>query len=469
MSEVAESPYTILELPAGTKQAFQQYGGGLALWKCKDPEVIISGPAETGKTRTALEKLDALMWKYPGAQAIIVRKTYKSLKTSVLLTFERKVLGAWNPDTGTFDQRKTPVQKLGGEHAEGYLYPNGSRIYLGGMDVPDKVLSSEWDVVYVNQAEELTLNDWEIITTRTTGRAGNMPYAQVMADCNPGAPTHWIRSRAEKGRLKLIESRHEDNPTLFNPTTRQITEQGIRSLSVLDNLTGVRHLRLRLGKWAAAEGVIYEDFDREVHIINQFPVPPDWVRFRAIDFGYTNPFTCQWWTADPDGRLYLYREIYMSHRLVEDHARQINAFSQGERIFATIADHDAEDRATLERYGIPTIAAMKAVSLGIQAVQTRMRKAGDGKPRIFIMAGALVEADPLLLKDKKPVCTEQEIESYIWLPTKDGKPNKEEPKKENDHGMDPMRYLVCYVDGIKPVEEPKPQQRVYVIQDDTEI
>jgi phage terminase large subunit len=470
MSEsVPQAPYIIVESPKGSNQGFQPYGGGLQLWKNKDPEVIISGPAETGKTRTALEKLDALMWKYPGAQAIIVRKTYKSLKTSVLLTFERKVLGAWDAKEGKFDQRKSPVIKLGGEHVEGYQYPNGSHIYLGGMDVPDKVLSSEWDVVYINQAEELTLNDWEIITTRTTGRAGNMPYAQVLADCNPGAPTHWIRARADKGRLKFIESRHEDNPTLYDPVTHEITEQGKRSLSVLDNLTGVRHLRLRLGKWAAAEGVIYEDFDREIHVINSFPIPSDWIRFRAIDFGYTNPFVCQWWAMDPDGRLYLYREIYMTHRLVEDHARKINQLSQGERINASIADHDAEDRATLERYGIPTEAAMKAVSLGIQAVQGRMRKSGDGKPRIFIMAGALVEADPILLNDKKPVCTEQEIESYIWIPTKDGKPNKEAPLKENDHGMDPMRYIVAYVDGIHPVEEPIQEQQVYVINDDTEI
>jgi PBSX family phage terminase large subunit len=449
--------YHIYESPAGPGAGFQPYGGGLTLWKCKDPEVIISGPAETGKTRTALEKLDALMWKYPGARAIIVRKTHKSLGTSVLLTYEFKVL-----------TKDTPVIKMGGIHREGYIYPNGSRVYLGGMDVPEKVLSSEWDVVYINQAEELTLNDWEIITTRTTGRAGNMPYAQVMADCNPGAPMHWIRARAEKGRLTFIESRHEDNPTLFDPVTHQITEQGTRSLTVLDNLTGVRYLRLRLGKWAAAEGVIYEEFDREVHIINPFPIPSDWVKFRAIDFGYTNPFVCQWWAMDPDGRLYLYREIYMTHRLVEDHARQINALSQGERIQATIADHDAEDRATLERYGIPTIAAMKAVTLGIQAVQTRMRKAGDGKPRIFIMSGALVEADPILLNDKKPVCTEQEFESYIWIPTKDGKLNKEAPLKENDHGMDPARYLVCYIDGIKPVDD-KPPQQVYVMNDDYRI
>jgi predicted transcriptional regulator len=41
-----------------------------------------------------------------------------------------------------------------------------------------------------------------------------------------------------------------------------------------------------------------------------------------VDFGYTNPFVMQWWAEDPDGRLYLYREIYRTRRLVEDHAKR---------------------------------------------------------------------------------------------------------------------------------------------------
>lgn len=472
------TPWVVVELPEDAPQGFHPYGAGITLWKYKGQEVVISGPAETGKTRTALEKLDALMWKYPGAQAIIVRKTYKSLKTSVLLTYERKVLGAWNKDgtttirddsghvfkvlKGAFDQSKTPVVKLGGEHVEGYVYPNGSRVFLGGMDVPDKVLSSEWDVVYVNQAEELTLNDWEIISTRTTGRAGNMPYAQMIADCNPGHPTHWILSRPT---LKVIESRHEDNPVLFNQKTGQITEQGKRSLAVLDALTGVRKLRLRYGKWAAAEGVVYEDFDKAVHLIDPFPIPDEWVRVRVIDFGYTNPFVCQWWALDGDGRGYMYREIYMSRLLVEDAAVLINHLSENESIYATVADHDAEDRATLERHGISTVAAMKAVSPGIQAVQSRLKKAGDGKPRLFIMRGALVDVDQNLREVHKPICTEEEIDAYIWKPTKDGTPNKEEPLKKDDHGMDDMRYFVAFVDGVTAGDEVT-EETVTVFEDD---
>jgi hypothetical protein len=91
---------------------------------------------------------------------------------------------------------------------------------------------------------------------------------------------------------------------------------------------------------------------------------------------------------------------------------------QGERIEWTVADHDAEDRATLHGLGIWTIAATKeAVKPGIEAVQKRLRKAGDGKPRLYIMKGCTVSRDPRLIEAKKPASTAEEIGGYIWAPT----------------------------------------------------
>jgi hypothetical protein len=141
--------------------------------------------------------------------------------------------------------------------------------------------------------------------------------------------------------------------------------------------------------------------------------------------------------------LYLYREIYKTRRLVQDHAAQINALSEGETFVATICDHDAEDRATLERYGIRTTAASKAVSVGLQATQARMRVQEDGKPRVFVMRGALVERDIELEERGLPTCTAEEIPGYVWADSK----RKEEPVKEDDHGCDAMRYMVMAVDS----------------------
>jgi PBSX family phage terminase large subunit len=443
------STYQIVELPASATGGFCPRGGAIQLWQCKAPEAMLSGPAETGKTYSALKKLDALAWKYPGAQLAMVRKTYNSMAGTVLQIWTKKILG---PDS--------PVQPFGGEHPQWFDYPNRSRVWVGGLDNPVKVLSGERDAVYVNQAEELSTDDWEVLTTRTTGRAGNMPYAQVFGDCNPDVPTHWIVNRPS---LKVFESRHEDNPVLFDEAGA-ITEQGRRSLAVLDALTGVRKQRYRYGRWVGAEGQVYE-FDKAVHLIDRMPDGWEhWRKIRSIDFGFTNPFVCQWWAIDGDGRMYLYREMYMSGRTVATHLPTINAQTANEYIEATVSDHDAEDRATLaegvkgdhgeiREPGIATVAAYKAVSRGIQAVEDRLKVAADGKPRIFILRDALVEVDEVLRAKHKPLTTEAEFPSYVWQKSVNGRPIKEEPLKVDDHGMDTMRYAVAYVDGLRD-EEP---------------
>ncbi|MFA1538591.1 hypothetical protein [Actinomadura monticuli] len=85
----------------------------------------------------------------------------------------------------------------------------------------------------------------------------------------------------------------------------------------------MRKLRLRDGIWAAVEGIIFENFDEAVHVVDRFPVPEGWTRYWTVDFGYVHAFVLQCWAQDGDGRLYLYREIYRTGRRLEDHARQI--------------------------------------------------------------------------------------------------------------------------------------------------
>ena len=60
--------------------------------------------------------------------------------------------------------------------------------------------------------------------------------------------------------------------------------------------------------------------EQTIHVIDPFPIPSYWRRFRVVDFRYTNPFVCQWWAVDQDGRMYRYRKIYAQQAHGKVHA-----------------------------------------------------------------------------------------------------------------------------------------------------
>lgn len=274
-----------------------------------------------------------------------------------------------------------------------------------------------------------------------------MPYQQIIGDTNPGSPRHWIRRRSTQGTLRMIVSHHRDNPLLYDQRTGLLTPAGVAYMSKLNRLTGVRRDRYKDGLWVQAEGVVYPQFDRETHWVKRITIPANWRRWRVVDFGYTHPFVCSWYAEDHDGRLYLYRELYVVGKLVEDCAKIINTYSQGEVYAGTITDHDAEDRATLEKYlRCATIPAHKSVSDGLQAVAVRLNKAADGRPRVFFFQDALIYRDEALDDEKKPGQTIEEFDSYIWAKDGAGRPLKDTPVKQDDHGMDTLRYMVAHLD-----------------------
>lgn len=420
-------------------------GAARALMACRDKEVLLSGPAGTGKSRACLEKLNVAALKYPGFRGLIVRQVRDTLSSTALETFDKFVI----PElTAT---RAVIYKGASGRKPARYEYNNGSEIWLAGLDKPSKIMSSEFDMIYIQEATEVTVNGWESLTTRL--RSSLMPYRQLIADCNPDSNTHWLNLRCEEGLTTKIESRHEDNPTLANDDGGW-TELGAEYIATLDRLTGHRKARLRHGQWAAAEGVIWESFDSKRHVIDSFPIPEDWPRFWTVDFGMVHPFVWQAWAVDGDGRFYRYHEIHMSGRIVEDHAQKImDVVCPGSTYDAQtkkrtggkwsepkpqviICDHDAEDRETLHRHlGLTTTAADKRVKPGLDAVEARFRD-----NRLFFLRKALVERDPKAVTERRPLSTEQEIGGYVW------DVNKEAPVKEHDDGCDATRYGVSHFD-----------------------
>lgn len=432
-------------MTTAVRHVYKPRGAALDLFDEQSDEVLLSGPAGTGKSRACLEKLLIMALLNPDMRGLIARKTLVSLGSTALVTW-RKHVAREGIDAGD-------LWFYGGGPQEpaGYKFTNGSFVAIGGLDKPSKIMSSEYDVIYVQEATELEIDDWEALTTRL--RNGQVSFQQIIADCNPGAPSHWLNKRSESGKTRMMLSQHEDNPVLFDEFGR-ITPGGAAYIAKLDALTGVRYLRLRKGLWAAAEGLVYENYNPAIHLVDWFEPPQDWSRWWAVDFGFKNPFVCQWWAEDHDGGLWLYREIYKTGGLVEDHARHMLRLVTDDsgqwtepRPRAIICDHDAEDRATLERHlGMSTIAADKRVQMGVQLVESRLKINPGHRTGLHFMRDCTVERDQDLEDRKLPASTVEEITEYVW-DTANGKPPKEVPKKENDHGMDAKRYLVAARDA----------------------
>jgi phage terminase large subunit len=425
--------------------SFEPRGAAKDLFKYRGREVLLSGAAGTGKSVAALMKVHLACMMTPKVRALIVRKTHASLTSSTLVTFKEKV-AAEALGTGM-------MHFYGGSAQEppAFRYNNGSTILVSGLDKSSRLLSTEFDIVFVDEAIEVTDEDLDTLITRL--RNGVLSYQQLIMATNPGAPTHHLKRRADEGRTLLLYSKHEDNPRYHNGT--DWTPEGREYLAGLDSLKGARYQRMRWGKWVAAEGQIFEEFDPSVHVIERFKVPDDWPLYITIDFGFVNPFVAQWWRVDHDGRLYLVREIYHSKTLVEDHARRIlNQMAKYTREPkpTIIADHDAEDRATLMKHlgGHYVHKAKKDVSRGLQAAQKRFEIQADGKPRIFFFHDAVLYEDKEMRAAGKPTSTIEELPDYVWDNTGTKAP-KEAPLKINDHGCDAMRYMVARLDLVSRV------------------
>lgn len=422
-----------------TGKEYDLRGDCRELVRCTDHNVILSGPRDTGKTVAACLKAHSLCMQYRGCQGVIGRKVGVDLYGSVLQTFGRIV-----KDSG--------VRPYGGEKPQWYDYPNGSRIWVCGLDKPGKALSSERDFIYINQAEELKLDDWETLSGSCSGRNAVIPHPQLFGDCNPGGSKHWIKTQAAASKLRLLFARHRDNPTIYD-TAGNLTSGGAIRIAVLEKLSGVRRKRLYEGIWATSEGAVYDMFDSALggpHVRVRSPLEMRrW--FLAIDEGYTNPAVILLIGADADNRWHCFREFYrpgVLQSVVVSQARSwfLNpagyaitvpgeyapdgqlAYAQPapkseSRCEKVVVDAAAAGLiADLNNAGITAVGAKGRVLDGINAVQNRLKVLPDGHARYSV--------DPSCINHIN------EFESYVW------KPEKDMPEKENDHSADALRYLV---------------------------
>lgn len=471
---------------AEKKRQYVARGEGTILfrWLAGDPtagpvpdEVLLEGQPGSGKTRLVFEFLKAAASRYPTAKILVMRKTRVSLSEPLRQIWEEEVLGVDHP---------VLLDQCSAEHRIRYSHPKiGADVVLAGMDIPTRIFSTQYAIIYVNEATELTLNEWERLNRALRG--SGMPFRMLLGDCNPAEETHWLNKRCKPARTgeapktKRLVGRFYDNPKFYDAERGVWTPEGEEYVErCRTKFSGHRFDQLFRGIWKSAEGAVWPDWDEAVHVldgqvrkggaghqlaIEGWPDSPLDVRFFAgcqdIGFSIENPGCFQLWAFDGFGRMYRVLEIY---RHGWDHLDWADAISRVNSRFPIrflVCDHDpafvkAINRR-LKRVLLPSesFVAREGVKrrgpdnekVGIDFIRQRLRQAKDGRRRLYFFRDANIEIDEELRQNSKPWRTEEEMPSYKYRTNESDGPNLDSPDDACwDHGIDGMRYLVQYVD-----------------------
>ncbi len=399
-------------------------------------EVLIDGPAGTGKSMGICLWLVSECMRHQGLRVLLGRKTRESMTQTIMVTLE-----------SVLDMLEIPRPAAARNNITQYRV-GSSEIICQGFDDPERIKSSEYDLIYVNEATELTEDDWEIALSRL--RHNRHPdRQQAIADCNPGPKQHWLMKRVRNERMTRYRSLHIDNPR-YVLSDGTWTEDGRRYLQeTLAGLTGIRRKRLLRGEWAGAEGLVYDVFSEKRHVVPAFELPATIThRVRALDFGYAAPTAVTWMALLPAGfevpqfraisrtTAIVYREYYQSFRSIQEVADDVRLASEGEEyVGRALIDPAAYNQTAASTRTI----AQQYSEAGLPCRPWPRTSGAGGMNATVAMVRHALERDQLLLMDCCPNLID-EFQSWQFKKDRSGvlDPN-ERYENGNDHLLDCVR------------------------------
>lgn len=388
-----------------------------------DPKIqqaALLGGSGSGKSYVVGHKFRQRSLEFPGCLQIILRKTMADCRDTVWSTMMINKVLKHDLDAKLCTEYKQPAK---------VVYKNGSEIRIGGLHPSeiDKVLGPDYATIWPNEASEVSWKNVPPLRTRLRDRTKHYQHGRsvkpmIVFDFNPPTVRHWTHSAFIRKHDPDTDTPLPDAESWgwlrMNPYDN-LENLDPAYLAILESLSERDKQRFLYGEFGQLKGLVYDNFDPDKHLYDSIQPEKSWELYRTIDFGFTNPFTCYWCYYDEANEtLYIDDEWYRAQMTVNAHAVKIHEITAGRKVEATVADHDAGDRKILEEAGIPTEKADKDVASGINHFY-------DGLERMKIKV------------NRRCVNLINEFYSYQWKEAS----KKDEPVKENDHGLDSVRYL----------------------------
>lgn len=386
-------------------------------WRWKGRYRVCKGSRASKKSKTTALWYIVNMMAYPGANLLVVRKVFRTLKDSCYTELKWAInrLGV----AEYWDMRESPLEMT--------YKPTGQKIYFRGLDDPLKVTSITVAVGYlcwcwIEEAYEIgDENDFNMLDESIRGAipADSKLFKQITLTFNPWNEHHWLKAR------------FFDNPSTetLAMTTNYLCNEWLddadKQVFETMRINNPRRYRVAgLGDWGIVEGVIYENWTEEIFDIDVIRQLSNVKSVFGLDFGYTNdPSALFCGLVDETAKtLWVFDEIYQKGMSNERIAETIkNAGYAKEKIKADSAEPKSIDRL---------------YELGISRIQ-RARKGKDS-----VNNGIDFIQDFHIIIHKRCVNFLTEINNYTWdTDTKTGK-RLNKPIDDFNHLMDAMRYAL---------------------------
>ncbi|MBR4508937.1 MAG: PBSX family phage terminase large subunit [Elusimicrobiaceae bacterium] len=361
--------------------------------KAKSKIVLNIGGARSGKSYAMAQLLIMKALNYPGLNIGIARKTMPALK----MTARRLVLDLLKQyglyQTSAFNK------------TENYYQLNKSRLQFFSLDDPEKIKSTEFNYLWLEEATDFTYQDYLVLLTRLSAPTKEYLKNQIFLTLNPTDINCWIaKYLLNQKDVCLIKSTYKDNKFL--------SKDYIETLLSLKDYNKQAYKIFALGEWGSSETLIYTNWQ----MAEQAPNSYDEI-FWGLDFGFNNP-TALVKIFVKDKIYFIEEKLYKTHLtntlLIEELKTIIPEQERSQIIYADSAEPDRI--AEISSAGFNIKPALKSVLDGIMFVKS--------------CALNIIKVSPNLIK---------EIQSYSWKTTLNGQLT-EDPIKYNDHALDALRY-----------------------------
>jgi phage terminase large subunit-like protein len=153
----------------------------------------------------------------------------------------------------------------------------------------------------------------------------------------------FLTGEEKKGhKISCYNTPLADVPDWIYPETEKIkaVEKWITEPTKLRNMKTLREGRSRVyGEWHKTSGLVIDEWERRLHVIDDFEIPMNWTRYRAVDHGITNPTACLWIAVSPPieeakmagidkfsvfgSECIVYREFYSQGKLINENVHDI--------------------------------------------------------------------------------------------------------------------------------------------------